>query len=298
MKRAFVLSGGASLGAVQAGMLKALFDRPEPIAPDLIVGASVGAINGSFIASRPATVDTAEELADIWRGLSRGDIFPVSPIKSFLGITGLGNSLVGDSNLRKIVGGQVEFDRLEDSPISLHVIAADATDGREVRLSEGPAVDAIMASAAIPGVYPPVEIDGITLIDGGVSNNTPISHAVALGADVVYVLPSGYPCSRKEPPSGPLAMALHATTLITQQRLVREIELLRDRVRLVVLPPPCPMDIAPIDFSQGPELVERGQMEAEAFLEAHMRGEEGIPTEISLRRLGPHDHYIPAEDGD
>ena len=73
---AFVLSGGASLGAVQAGMLRALYERG--VAPDLIVGTSVGAVNGAFIASRPAAPATAEQLADVWRGVGRGDVFPVN----------------------------------------------------------------------------------------------------------------------------------------------------------------------------------------------------------------------------
>jgi NTE family protein len=82
-------------------------------------------------------------------------------------------------------------ERLEETPIPLHVIATDVLTGEEVRLSEGPLVDAVMAGAAIPGVLPPVDWEGRLLVDGGVANNAPISHALDLGADRVYVLPTG-----------------------------------------------------------------------------------------------------------
>lgn len=290
--RAFVLSGGASLGAVQAGMLAALYDRPEPIAPDLIVGTSAGAINGAYIASRPATAETAEGLAEIWRGLKRGDVFPLGPLRGLFGFIGLGSSLIGDSGLRKLLGREVEFERLEDAAIPLHVIAADLRDASEQRLSEGPTIEAVLASAAIPGVFPPVEVGERMLIDGGISNNTPISHAVDLGADEVYVLPSGYPCARQEVPKGALAMLLHAATLMTQLRLVREIDMLRDQARLVVLPPPCPHDVAPIDFGRAPELIERSREEAESFLDDCDDGSERVPLSMSLRRIGPHEHPV------
>src|SRR5690242_55067 len=93
---AFVLSGGASLGAVQVGMLEALYERG--IAPQLVVGTSVGAVNGAFIASRPQTVQTARELAAIWRGLRRGQIFPLNPLAGFLGFMGSRDHLVPGSS--------------------------------------------------------------------------------------------------------------------------------------------------------------------------------------------------------
>ena len=85
-KVAFVLSGGASLGAIQVGMLRALYERD--IAPDLIVGTSAGAFNGAYIASRPQTTVTAESLARIWRSLRRGQVFPVNPVTGLLGFLG------------------------------------------------------------------------------------------------------------------------------------------------------------------------------------------------------------------
>ena len=96
----------------------------------------------------------------------------------------------------------------------MHVVAVDVISGEELLLSRGPVVEAILASAAIPAVLPPVEWEGRMLIDGGVANNTPISQAVALGASRIYVLPSGHACSLEKPPTSALGMALHAVGLL------------------------------------------------------------------------------------
>lgn len=148
---AFVLSGGASLGAVQLGMLDALYERG--IVPQLTVGTSVGAVNGAFIASRPRTVPTARELAVIWRGLRRGQIFPLNPLTGLLGFMESRDHLVPGSRLGKLVAGHSHGQRLEKMPIELHVIAVDVLTGKDLLLSKGTALDAVLASAAIPAVF-------------------------------------------------------------------------------------------------------------------------------------------------
>src|SRR5436190_5837465 len=198
MSTAFVFSGGASLGAIQVGMLRALYERG--VVPDLFVGTSAGALNAAFVATRPQTPGTAEALGDVWRGLRRTQVFPVNPITGLLGFLGARDHLVPDSGLRHIIDRHIEADCLEDFHIPLHLVAVDVVSGEEMRLSEGPAGDAVMASAAIPGVLEPVEWNGHALMDGGVANNTPISHAVDLGADEIYVLPTGHACALDEPP--------------------------------------------------------------------------------------------------
>jgi predicted acylesterase/phospholipase RssA len=177
---AFVLSGGASLGAIQVGMLRALYQRG--IAPDFIVGTSAGALNGAFIASRPQSVETADALADVWRGLRRGQVFPLNPLTSLLGFLGARDHLVPDAGLRRVLRAHLEREYLEQLPIPLHVVAVDVVTGEELRLSTGPVADAVMASASIPAVLAPVSWAGRMLMDGGVANNTPISHAVDLQA--------------------------------------------------------------------------------------------------------------------
>jgi NTE family protein len=266
-KTAFVLSGGASLGAIQVGMLEALYARG--ITADFIVGTSAGALNGAFIATRPQTVETARELGDVWRSLRRGQIFPVNPLTGVLGVLGSRDHLVPASGLRRLMQEHATVELLEETAFPLHVIATDVLKGEEVRLSSGSLVDAIMASAAIPGVFPPVEWDGRQLIDGGVSNNVPLSHALELGARRIYVLPSGAPCELKEPPRGALSMLLYATSLLIGHRLQADLAQVSPAVEVFVLPPPCPLEVQPTDFSRADELIKRARRDSHNYLEAH-----------------------------
>jgi NTE family protein len=283
-KTAFVLSGGASLGAVQAGMLRALYERG--VEPDLIVGTSVGAINGAFIASRPPTPSTAHELGEIWRGVNRWNVFPVNPLTGFFGFFGARDHLVSDRGLRKLVAENLDIESLEESPIPLHVIATDLLSGRELRLSRGDALEAVIASAAIPGVFPAVEREGRLLIDGGVANNTPILDAIELGAERIYVLPTGNACDLPEPPRGAVAMLLHAMSLLVMRRLLVEVEGLRDRAELIVLPPPCPLTVAPIDFSRADELIRRGYEDSRDHLDA-AAGSAPVPLAMTMHLHRP-----------
>ena len=266
---AFVLSGGASLGSIQVGMLEALYERD--IRPDLIVGTSAGALNGAFLASRPQTVETARELGEVWRGLRRGQVFPVNPLTGALGFLGARSHLVPDSGLKTVVKRHLRVDRIEDSIIPLHVIAADIQTGDEVTLSEGPLLDAVLASAAIPGVLPPVEWRGRHLVDGGVANNVPISQAIELGASVVYVLPTGAACELEAPPRGALATLIQATSLLIGHRFAADITEFGGLAELVILPPPCPLDVQPTDFGRADELIERARSDARRFLDRRER---------------------------
>jgi NTE family protein len=263
---AFVLSGGASLGAIQVGMLEALYERG--ITPDLIIGTSVGALNGAFIASRPPTLETIHELGSIWRGLHRTAVFPVNPLTGLLGFMGARNGLVPDAGVRRLIRRHIAVDRLEDTLVPLHVVATDVLRGEDVRLSRGPIVDAVLASAAIPGVLPAVEWEGRLLIDGGVANNAPISHALDLGADRIYVLPTGAPCELEAPPRGAVAMVLYASGLLIGRRMTLDLASCPVGVEVVVLPPPCPLPVQPIDFSHATKLIELGREGARRHLAA------------------------------
>lgn len=272
---AFVLSGGASLGAIQVGMLKALYERQ--IRPDLIVGVSAGALNGAFIAARPQSVATADELAEIWIELRRGNVFPLNPFTGLFGFTGLRDHMVPDSGLRALVNQHLTTERLEDLRVPLHVVATDVLTGSEVRLSEGPLPEAILASTAIPGVLPNVDWEGRKLMDGGVANNTPISHAVELGARRVFVLSTGQMCELESVPKGALAMVLHATNMLVHRRLADDIARYRDVAELIVVPPPCPVRVQPMDFSQGESLIAAALQESRRFLAARsVRPLEGV----------------------
>jgi NTE family protein len=264
-KTAFVLSGGAALGAIQVGMLRALYERQ--IEPDLIVGTSVGAVNGAFIASRSFSPATTDELADIWRGLGRGQVFPLNPLTGFLGFFGARTHLVPDRGLRELLVEHISFERLEQAVVPFHVITTDVLTGSEVRLSRGPALDAVMASAAIPGVFPPVDWGDCHLMDGGIANHAPISDALELGAERVYVLSTGTASDLTEPPHGALGMLLHSMSLLLMRRLQIEVELLADRAELIVLPPPSGLSASPIDFSRSDELIRRALQESARYLD-------------------------------
>lgn len=251
-------------------MLEALFERG--IRPDVIVGTSAGALNGAYLASRPPTAETAHSLGEIWRGLSRGHVFPVNPLTGLLGFAGVRSHLVPDSGLRALVEKHTDIDRIEEAPIELHLIATDVQTGEEVRLSRGSLIDAVMASAAIPGVLPAVDWDGRTLVDGGVSNNAPISHAIELGADEIYVLAVGAACELEEPPRGALAMLVQASSLLVGHRMASDIATFSRRAQLIVLPPPCPIDVQPTDFGRAGELIERARIDTRRFLDRRSFG--------------------------
>lgn len=252
-RTAFVLSGGASLAALQAGMLRALYERG--VSADLLVGTSAGALNAAFVASRPQTPATAKQLGRIWGDLHRDDIFPVSVPALVGGLCRKRDHLVPDRALRRLVGRHLEYDDLADAATPLHVVAYDMRAGREVVLSDGPAVDAITASASIPGVFPPVAIGDQLLIDGGVVNNTPISHAVALGAERVYVLPTQTgPRRLDRPPAGAIDAAIHALTLLVDARFAADLARYADVVELIVLPAPNARRVQPTDFDQASRL--------------------------------------------
>jgi NTE family protein len=265
MSVAFVLSGGASLGAIQVGMLRALLERD--VRPDLLVGTSVGAVNAAFIASHGPSLQTIDDLAALWSGLRRGQVFPLEPLTGLLGFLGARGNLVPGIALRRLVARHVEQERLEELPIPLRVVACDVLTGEEVLLSRGPLVDAVLASAAIPGVLPAVDWEGRLLIDGGVIDNTPVSQAIALGASAVYVLPTGGPCELTTAPRGALAMLVHATGLMVAHRFAAEVASLAGRADIVVLPPPCPIDVQPMDFGHARSLMERAEADAGAFLD-------------------------------
>jgi NTE family protein len=280
---AFVLSGGAGLGAIQVGMLRALYEHG--IRPDVLVGTSAGALNGAFIASRPQTVATADALGAIWRDLRRGQVFPLNPLTGLLGFLGARDHLVPGSALRRLMSKHLVGDQLDELPIPLHVVAVDVISGEELRLSDGPVLDAVLASCSVPGVLEPVPWGDRMLMDGGVANNTPISHAVELGARRIYVMPTGYACALEEPPRGALAMALHAISLLTHRRLIDDIERHRADAQLIVLPPPCPLSITPIDFDRADELIGRALEDAREFLASG--GEERDPIHLRMPATRP-----------
>ena len=289
MATAFVLSGGGSLGSVQVGMLLALAEAG--IEPDLLVGSSVGAINAAFLAGHPGRPGV-EELADIWMSMRRNRVFPTNMFRLTRAVAGQSSSLADPRGLRDLLSSRLGYDRLESAPTPVSVVATEVLTGREVVLSAGPVVDAVLASAALPGVFPPVEFDDHLLMDGGVANNTPITVARSLGADLIYVLPTGYACALSAPPPSALGMALHAVTLTIQRRLISDVEGCYREVDLRVAPPLCPLAVSPVDFRHTRELIDRARASTERWLAAGP-GSTNPADHLALHEHAPEERRAP-----
>ena len=225
-KIAFVFSGGASLGSQEIGMLKALIEYG--ITADFVVGTSVGALNATFYAYNPS-LNGAQKLEEIWKSITSDDIFPFSAFKSVKRIVKGSNYLIDPSGLEKLLLKVIPCKNLDNTKIPVHVVASDILTGEEVVFSSGEVVQKLLASAAIPMIYPPVEIGNHILVDGGVLNNTPISTAIRFGATKVIVFPTGYTCDRREVPSNLIEMVLTSYSYMQHQKLATDIELYKDK---------------------------------------------------------------------
>ena len=276
---AFVFAGGGSLGAIQVGMLRALLAAGER--PDFMVGESVGAINAAYFASAPTSEGVAR-LEQIWCGLRRADVFPITLATAF-GLLRHPDNIVDPGRLRRLIETHLMLSRLEDAKVPLHVVATDL-QGLAVALSRGPAVEAILASAAIPGVFPPVQIDGRTLMDGAIAANTSIRLAAELGALRIVVLPTGYACALKEPPKGAVAKTLHAITLLIAWRLMHDLERLPDWIDVHLVPALCPLDVSPYDFSASRYLIERAAENTEKWVARGGLTRRALPRELAAHR--------------
>lgn len=279
-KTAFVFTGGGSLGAIQVGMLRVLLS--SGVKPDFVVGASVGAINASYFVGAPNAAGVAT-LEQIWSGLRRADIFPFSLASAF-GLIRHQGHIVDPSKLRRVIETNLLYSRLEDAQIPLYIMATNQ-QGIGIRLSNGPAVDAILASTAIPGVFPPVNVNGEALMDGAIAANTPVRLASELGASRIIILPTGYACALKQPPMRAIGKALHAITLMIAWQLIYDLERMPENIQVHLVPTLCPLAVSPFDFSRAKELIELAAQSTKKWID------EGGLTRRSLpQELAPHRH--------
>ncbi len=275
MTTAFVFSGGASLGSVQAGMLQAL--EAADVRPDMVLGTSVGAMNAGYIAGG----GTADGLVDVWLSLRGSRVFPVNPVLGLQAFLGKKPNFVPTDGIKRVLRRNLPFTNIEDAGIPLTVMATELQTGDEVRLTTGSALQAMLASTSLPGVFPPVEIGGRTLVDGGIANNTPISVAIEAGATEVWVLNTGYSCGLAKAPKTALATALHSVGLLVQQRLSIETRDADYPVPVHLIPAPCPIMVGPTDFSKSRELIDLARRGTAQWIA------NGMPY---AQPLIPHDH--------
>jgi NTE family protein len=279
-KTALVFTGGGSLGAIQVGMLKVLLS--SGVQPDFVVGASVGALNASYFAGAPNAQGVAT-LERIWSGLRRSDIFPFT-LASVFGLLRHPGNVVDPAGLRRVIETNLTYTRLEEALIPLNIMATNL-QGQGIPLSRGSAVEAILASAAIPGVFPPVDIEGEALMDGAIAANTPVRLAAELGASRIIILPTGYACALKEPPGTVIGKALHAITLMIAWQLMYELERLPEDINVHLMPTLCPLAVSPFDFSASRELIERAAQSSKKWIE-----EGGLTRRAHQKELAPHRH--------
>jgi NTE family protein len=280
---AFVLTGGGSLGAVQVGMLTAL--HHAGIEPDLLLGTSVGAVNAAYLAGPlrgGGTAGRLESLALLWRGLRREDIFAVEPRRWWAATRGRQPSMFSGAGLEQLLARHLGYDSLQDARIPVEVTVTDLVTGVGRLLDAGPAVSAVRASAAVPGLLPPVVREGATLVDGAIGELDVLGHTAGRGVTEIYLLPAGYPCAGP-PPATALGIALNSLSLLLHRQISAQVRGYAGAAQLFVVPPLCPLQVSPADFAQTSALVHRAHRSTRDWLEAGAR-----PHDASV--LGPHTH--------
>lgn len=262
-----VLSGGGLFGAAQVGMLRAL--ARSGWTPDAIVGTSAGALNGAWMA---AGFDHARvnELENIWLGLRARGVFPDGHAAQVWRVLARRPAVQGDDTLRRLIDRCCPVDDLRDFPIPVHVSATDLGSGRAVWFEDGPAATALLASASIPGVVPPVRHHGRTLVDGGVVANVPVARAVELGASRIVCLDVSGDLEREASPKTALGVLLHSYTACRIALADHELHhAARGVDALWRIRPEVPHGLRPTQWRRIPELIELGEAAADAFLHEH-----------------------------
>lgn len=278
---AFVLSGGASLGGVQVGMLRALAE--QGISPDLVVGTSVGSLNGAVLAETGDVGRAADRLESVWNDLEREDVFPGGLVSQSLRILRSGQ-LFPNTGLRRLIDRSLTVRRFEDLRLPLDVVATEWLTGHLRILDRGDLGKALLASTAIPGVFPSVEIDGVAYHDGGVVADVPLGPALVAGAASLVVLDAGDVCHLDTAPRPLPDGMLLATHAALRQRVLIEAPLLATRVPILYLPRPCARNRSPLDLDTSDELIGPSHTCAADFLA------DASPPAVGRMVGAPHHH--------
>lgn len=264
IRTAWVLGGGGNLGSIQVGMLRALAARGER--PDLVLGCSVGALNGLMVAADPSPAGI-ERLRQVWLGLGSSDVFPSGRVSGPWQLLTRGPSMFPNDGLQALIGRCAPYERFEDYPIPVQCNATNLRTGRSHWFQHGPVREAVLASAALPAALPPVVIDGEHYIDGGVVDNVPISRAVALGCDRIVVCHVGNFERPRPLPRRPLDVLLQSFSIARNARFAEDLHHLPEHVEMLVLPGVDPGPVRRTDFSRSAALIERATAAAAAYLD-------------------------------
>jgi NTE family protein len=232
MTTAFVLGGGGLLGAHEVGMLRALSEAG--IRPDLVVGTSIGAVNGVFVAADPS--GAAARLGRMWQGDELRAAFSERIWGRAVRLVRSGTHLHSLEPLRRMLDDALPGQDFADLELPFQCVAASIETASARWFGSGPVVPAVLASCAVPGLLPPVEIDGIHYFDGGLVDSIPVGRAIALGASTVYVLQVGRIESPLAVPTRPWEVGLVAFEIARRHRFHEEMSSLPSDVSVHVLP--------------------------------------------------------------
>src|SRR3954452_7920931 len=231
---AFVLGGGGLLGAVEVGMLRALFDAD--IRPDLILGTSVGALNGALVAAHPGP-DVIERLIKLWQSAAESrEVYGDGPVRQVTRAVRTGTHLHSTRPLRERLHQELGDLTFAELAVPFQCCAASIERAAEHWFTQGRVVDAVVASAAVPGLLPPAEIDGEHYLDGGIVNSIPVGRAVECGATRVFVLQVGRVDRPLSAPRHPWEVARVSFEIARRHRFHREMASLPPHVTAHVLP--------------------------------------------------------------
>jgi NTE family protein len=228
---AFVLGGGGLLGAAEVGMLAALAERG--IEPDVVLGTSIGAVNGAIYAAEPGSAGV-ERLRAMWRDTD--EIWGGSAVQRLTTLARTRTYLQPFGEVRDRVAALLPVQRVEELAVRFQCVAASIERAAEHWFTEGPLAEVVLASCAVPGVLPPVRIGDEHFIDGGIVNSIPVSRAVLLGARKIYVLQVGRLEQSLKPPRWPWEVGLVAFEVARRHRFAHDLHSLPEGVELHVLP--------------------------------------------------------------
>ncbi len=256
-KTALVLCGGGSRGALELGFHRALVELGVPI--DFIVGSSVGALNGAFIAAG----ESAEKMNALWRSIRFRDLFGlnwralVNPRRA--------DSIYGNLRLRHFIQRYLPAKRFEDLRVPLTILATDVNTGKGIHLARGDLTEAILASVVIPGLLPPVFYQGRQLIDGGVTNNLPLDVAVEKGATTALAIRCRCERTRREPVHGIANILLRSFDISDSLKYEQDSHRYDGVCEMILVTPCFDFDVGFLDFRHSEKLID---MAYEATIEA------------------------------
>ena len=268
----FVLSGGANLGSVHVGMLTALLEAG--VKPDIIVGTSIGSVNAAYLAADPS-LEHLESLQKLWCDVRAREIFPLNPAANARALFREG-ALFSSKGWRRFLEQRMPYRTFDETTVPLRITATDYEEGQSTVFDSGPVIDAMLASTALPGIFPPYRVGERWFIDGAISEQLPLKVALEAGADTIYVMAVSVP----SPPDrrSPLAILRHSVTILLYPRIrLDALDLPGEApsVRIIQVPS-VKTEVSLWDMSRHDELIRNSYKVTKEFLEAENDNDEPV----------------------